>query len=225
MYFLSKYRKKIYSVRDTRRLFATSSNHDTKSGILPTINARSLSSNVAISDKTALSSMPASAIFESFLNKPKQEFYGPISHSQSSPVTLASPQPSLNYHINLVEMMKLIPAKVNNMHSKVNFDEETISAANTQGGLFVNQLVLEEKQLTDAMKSYEQMTNNLIKMGRGTGMKRIQKTMLQWFENFRDEIAKESRLVETQTPGTDRSVSSLFMLILHWIESVVTDFM
>lgn len=207
MYFLSTYRKHIYSVRDIRRLFTLSSAQDANSEVLPMFSARSLSSNATISDKTSIQTLPASIIFESFLNSSNHELDERISQTSSPLSTFASPQTMFDNHISLVEMIKRIPEKVNKMHSKVVFDEETMSAANNQGGLFVNQVVLEEKQLSEAMKSYEQMTGSLIKMGRGTGMKRIQKTMLQWFETFRDEIAAEAQLVETHAPGTDRAVS------------------
>ena len=204
MHFLSKQRKKLYSIGkkiSVGKIFSTVSRHE---------------SNLMVTESNQSTT---SALLTSLLNQ-RNEITTKAQPSQSTEtqeriVTPMSAIPSMNNNvnvfdikrINLVDVIKHIPQKVNNMNSKVAFDEETLSAAHNLGGLFVNQITIEENQLSEARKSYEEMTKGLIRMGRGTGMKKIQNTMLHWFEDFRDEIVKEVKLVKTQVPGKDRMVS------------------
>ena len=203
MHFLSKQRKKIYSIGKNivvGRIFSTVSRHE---------------SSVMVTESNPATT---SALLTSLLNQ-RNEISTQLQSSQSAEnqEKLVTPIPTIPpmsnninvfdiKRINLVDVIKHIPQKVSNMNSKVVFDEETLSAAHNLGGLFVNQIAIEENQLSEARKSYEEMTKGLIRMGRGTGMKKIQNTMLHWFEDFRDEIAKEIKLVKSQVPGKDRMV-------------------
>jgi len=75
------------------------------------------------------------------------------------------------------------------------------------------QLYIEGQQLSDAVNGYANIVQNLIKMGKGTGLKSIQRTLLSMYEPLSKAIANEITAIETGVTSVDRSVSFILAFI------------
>jgi hypothetical protein len=68
--------------------------------------------------------------------------------------------PSHNY---LIEVLRQIPLKYEDLRGKVALDDETMVTVTKEGaGMFVSQVEMEKNQLAEAMKAYHTMAENLV---------------------------------------------------------------
>jgi len=65
----------------------------------------------------------------------------------------------------------------------------------------------EEAQNRESLERYRNSISHLLKMGRGTGFKFIQKYALQWYEPLCAEISAEVALIRGGVPSKNRNVS------------------
>jgi DNA-directed RNA polymerase N-terminal len=77
-----------------------------------------------------------------------------------------------------------------------------------QSALVLRQYHMEEEQQTDAVNQYNESLKQLITMGRGTGMKYVQRVLLKWYEPLTRVLDAEIGLIEQRVTGHDRSVSA-----------------
>ena len=82
--------------------------------------------------------------------------------------------------------------------------EALVSAHHTS--LFARQLHMEQEQQSDAVEEYNESLKQLIVMGRGTGLKYVQRVLLRWYEPLTRVIDAEMSLIEARTSGQDRLV-------------------
>lgn len=80
--------------------------------------------------------------------------------------------------------------------------------------LLQRQLFVEEERLSEAVSSYQETFRNLINMGRGTSMKSIQRTLLQWYEPLLNLITNEIADIEKCVSGEDRQSYGAYLLML-----------
>jgi hypothetical protein len=101
-------------------------------------------------------------------------------------------------HNELIRAIQHIPRVALDLKKKALVDVDTYGydalVAAEKGGLFVRQLLMEEEQQSDAVTAYTESLKELINMGRGTGLKYVQRILLKWYEPFTQEIADEIRL-------------------------------
>ena len=82
--------------------------------------------------------------------------------------------------------------------------EALVAAHHTS--LFARQLHMEQEQQSDAVEEYNESLKQLIVMGRGTGLKYVQRVLLRWYEPLTRVIDAEMSLIEARTSGQDRLV-------------------
>jgi hypothetical protein len=82
-----------------------------------------------------------------------------------------------------------------------------------KSALFLRQLYAEEEQQSDAVSDYNESLKNLITVGRGTGLKYIQRVLLKWYEPLTRVLDAEVSLIEQRVVGQDRTVSSTSVAI------------
>ena len=119
-------------------------------------------------------------------------------------------------YMKLVETIKHIPDKVKEMNARATQDVEsapTAVAANKHGGLFLRQLLIEKDQHSEAVAIYKTLTEQLMSMGKATGLKLVQRIMLKAFEPLTQQILEEIRLVKENEPGVDRRVSFFHVIV------------
>lgn len=75
------------------------------------------------------------------------------------------------------------------------------------------QLFIEGEQLSEAVNGYANIVNNLLKMGRGTGLKTVQRTLLNMYEPLSKAIAQEITAIETGVMSKDRLVISIILFM------------
>lgn len=68
------------------------------------------------------------------------------------------------------------------------------------------QTIIEEEQISLAVKEYTDMVQQLVKMGRGTSLKNVQAVLLNMYEPMVKAITEEIEKVNAGLPGTDRRV-------------------
>ena len=139
-------------------------------------------------------------------------------NSNSELFTISTPS-HIENHKKLLETIGHIPQKVNEIKKLAKYDHETYkddleAAVHKHSGLFVRQLKIEEEQQTEALHNYEASIHGLLRMGRGTGLKRIQKTLLQWYEPLCEAISAEILLVQQNIPGKNRKEYGPCLLLL-----------
>jgi hypothetical protein len=114
-------------------------------------------------------------------------------------------------HRKLVKAIQHIPKKVEELQAKAVIDSETYKGdaltAAAKGGLFLRQLRMEEEQQTEAVDTYTEALKQLISIGKGAGLKYVQRILLRWYEPLTQEIAAEMKLIERKVPGDFRAVS------------------
>lgn len=112
-------------------------------------------------------------------------------------------------HRKLVEALQQIPLKIEEINAKARRDMDMYAddarSAASQGGMFICQIKMEEEQHSDAVLTFDKYTKQLMNMGKGTGLKFIQKIMLSWYEPLTQEIEKEIQLIQNKAPGKDRT--------------------
>ena len=115
-------------------------------------------------------------------------------------------------HVQLLGVLKKIPRKVQDATRELPRDRETEWIANKHGGLFINQLENEKTQLFEARNSLQELTSSLIRFGSATGLAKIQKLMLQWFEKLIKESTREVENIRKSETGKDRQVLEVALL-------------
>ena len=76
---------------------------------------------------------------------------------------------------------------------------------------YARQLIMEEEQQSDAVKEYNESLRQLITMGRGTGLKYVQRVLLRWYEPLTRLIDSEMALIEAKKAGHDRMVNFIYI--------------
>lgn len=92
-----------------------------------------------------------------------------------------------------------------------------------KSALFLRQLYAEEEQQSDAVSDYNEALKNLITVGRGTGLKYIQRVLLKWYEPLTRVLDAEVSLIEQRVVGQDRTVSDANVLPLHSVPCIACD--
>lgn len=82
-----------------------------------------------------------------------------------------------------------------------------------KSALFLRQLYAEEEQQSDAVSDYNEALKNLITVGRGTGLKYIQRILLKWYEPLTRVLDAEVSLIEQRVVGQDRTVSDTILTV------------
>jgi hypothetical protein len=82
-----------------------------------------------------------------------------------------------------------------------------------KSALFLRQLYAEEEQQSDAVSDYNESLKNLITVGRGTGLKYIQRVLLKWYEPLTRVLDAEVSLIEQRVVGQDRTVSDTSVVV------------
>ena len=72
------------------------------------------------------------------------------------------------------------------------------------------QIEIEEKQHSAAVTEQAEMISSLRQLGRGTSLKRVQRNLVKWYEPLTEALQEEIRLIETNAPGGDRTVSIFY---------------
>lgn len=123
--------------------------------------------------------------------------------------------------IRLIDTLRHIPAKAAELetHARENVDDETVqhaarAAAQEGGGLFYRQLKIEEEQVKDAALNYAETLKNIMELGKGSGLKYVQRIALKWYEPLNAAIEKEKRAVLKKTPAPDRTQYGPVLLLL-----------
>ena len=86
-----------------------------------------------------------------------------------------------------------------------------------QTSLLTRQIKIEEEQQTAAVVHYNESLKQLITMGRGTGLKYIQRVLLKWYEPLTRVLDAEISLIESRVVGPDRTVSTRVVNTLYSI--------
>lgn len=87
------------------------------------------------------------------------------------------------------------------------FNESEIS-------LVERQLKLEEEVRMQALQDHSKVLEDLMGMGRGTGLKIVQRMFLEWYEPFVDEIKEEIKLIKAHNYENGRNTYGPFLLLL-----------
>lgn len=69
------------------------------------------------------------------------------------------------------------------------------------------QIEIEEKQHSAAVNEQAEMISSLRQLGKGTSIKRVQRSLVKWYEPLTAALTEEIELVENSVPGGDRTVS------------------
>lgn len=87
-------------------------------------------------------------------------------------------------------------------------DPELYSHLNNahQSSLLTRQIDIEEQQQSAAVTHYNESLKELISMGRGTGLKYVQRVLLKWYEPLTRVLDAEISLIEKRVTGPDRTV-------------------
>jgi DNA-directed RNA polymerase len=112
----------------------------------------------------------------------------------------------------LVDTLRHIPKQVQlldnveptNSSDLYNINEE-ISAANSKSGLYLRQIRMEEEQFNEAADLYSKQVQQLMKIGKGTGFKFVQRVLIDWFEPMVEVIENEVARILNKEYGVDRS--------------------
>jgi len=128
---------------------------------------------------------------------------------------------SLHQHRKLVETLSHIPRKVAELEVKArenenevgSYEQDAIMAA-SRSGLFYRQLKVEEEQMADAAHNYNETLKNIMELGRGTGLKHVQRIILRWYEPLNAAIEREKKLILNKVSGKDRRMYGPVMLLL-----------
>ena len=75
-----------------------------------------------------------------------------------------------------------------------------------QLSLLTRQIDIEEQQQNAAVIHYNESLKQLINMGKGTGLKYVQRVLLKWYEPLTRVLDAEISLIETRVVGPDRTV-------------------
>lgn len=73
--------------------------------------------------------------------------------------------------------------------------------------IYDRQIEIEEKQHSAAVNGQAEMITSLRQLGKGTSVKRVQRSLVKWYEPLTAALAEEIELVENSVPGGDRTVS------------------
>lgn len=122
-------------------------------------------------------------------------------------------------HRDLIRVIAQKPKEeVMDLKKKAMMDEDTYGfdaiIAAEKDGLHLRQLEMEEVQYSDAVIEYLDSLNQLIKLGKGTSLKYIQRILLRWYTPLTQEIEDEVRLIEQRVSGHDRLQYGPCMLLL-----------
>jgi len=118
---------------------------------------------------------------------------------------------------NLLQTLNCIPERVQETQNKALEDEtfeEEAAAAAARSGLYVRQIRIEEEQMQEAVQSYTKTLNQMLEMGRGTGLKYIQRILLKWYEPFTQVLVKEIGMIKSKTHAQDRQIYGPLLLLL-----------
>jgi DNA-directed RNA polymerase, mitochondrial len=184
------------------------------------------SNNIYPALKSHFSTLSVPAFEENRIdNRNEETATGASACSSNSPSDLtdnAEKPPQLSArtdlaHINLVNTIKHIPNRVKEILDKAKDDESLdgdIKAVNEHSGLFIRQLKIEEEQQDEAVKSYQQAVEKLLQIGKGTGIKHIQRIVLKWYEPLCESIAGELKLVVDKVHGNNRTGYGPWLFVL-----------
>ena len=122
-----------------------------------------------------------------------------------------------NSHSRLLDTLAFIPKQVNSVQ-KLALEEDTYQVeadiAQRRSGMYYRQIKIEEEQMTDAVNSYTESLNALLKMGKGTNMKFIQKILLEWYEPLSVALTQEIKAVKQREVAADRAAIGPILLLL-----------
>lgn len=100
-----------------------------------------------------------------------------------------------------------------NMHNEDN-NNAAINAA--RGGvsykpnhpqtLIERQIEIEEQQHSAAVNEQAEMISSLRQLGKGTSVKRVQRSLVKWYEPLTAALTEEIEMIEKSVPGGDRTV-------------------
>eukprot|EP00606_Chrysophyceae_sp_TOSAG23-5_P000748 GSChrysophyteH2.ASY1.ANO1.1674.1 assembled CDS len=120
-------------------------------------------------------------------------------------------------HSRLLDTLAFIPEQVNSVQ-KLALEEDTYQVeadiAQRRSGMYYRQIKIEEEQMTDAVNSYTESLNALLKMGKGTNMKFIQKILLEWYEPLSVALTQEIKAVKQREVAADRAAIGPILLLL-----------
>ena len=115
-------------------------------------------------------------------------------------------------HHKLAEEVALVSSQVVNKRKLdlLYADPELHTVLNNahQTSLLTRQIQIEEEQQNAAVVHYNESLKQLITMGRGTGLKYIQRVLLKWYEPLTRVLDAEISLIESRVVGPDRTVST-----------------
>ena len=129
------------------------------------------------------------------------------------------PVAELQQMSRLVAALREIPKKVAELEVKANeeegiYREDATIAASSRSGLFYRQLKIEEEALDEAAHNYMSQLKNIMELGRGTGMKHVQKRVLKWYEPLHSAIEREKQCVLNSVAAKDRQQYGPILLLL-----------
>jgi len=76
------------------------------------------------------------------------------------------------------------------------------------------ELAIEEEVLQQSQANFTRTKNNLMDMGKGTGLKSVQRVYLQWYEPFIEEIREEIKLIKSKNTSDGRAVYGPLLMLL-----------
>lgn len=123
-------------------------------------------------------------------------------------------------HRKLVETLSHIPKKALEFQTRArdDLDDESSQrdamAAASRSGLFYRQLKIEEEQMADAAQNYAEALKNIMELGKGSGLKFVQRIALKWYEPLNAAIEHEKKQILKKQPAADRTQYGPVMLLL-----------
>lgn len=153
---------------------------------------------ISLSNDFPIATSPSASI-QSAIMSSKSELYIP------APISSATTGDSNEHIRKLLKAIEHIPKSVADLN---NFFDDC--DGRKYGGLYIRQINIEKEQHSKALEDFKRIQIELRKMGKATGLKNIQKVMLQSYEPLCNEIANEIKLISEKVPGKDRSVTIIF---------------
>lgn len=109
-------------------------------------------------------------------------------------------------HLRLIDTFKKIIATRNSSTENV----EHIKSISYKS-LLERQIKIEEDQRLQAIKEHDDIISNLKQIGRGTSLKSIQSSFIDWYEPLAKYLQEEMISIKNGVPGEDRSVRILIV--------------
>jgi len=114
--------------------------------------------------------------------------------------------------LQLLQALDFIPKKVEAIQSSTSMHQELFGPPHEvpdNTALYLRQIHLERMQEQAAKITYANSFKNLIQLGKGTGLKFIQKSLVSWYGPLCAEIAAEIELFKDCVPGGINRLVSL----------------